>query len=325
MGHPDARDSDDVRWIERAVISGLVVLLCALGGVGAYIAFQDRAGEEPDIQSLQQNDSLDSTGATANSPTDNARVEAADAMKDVDLGNRRWVFRLRDEEFTLDFVDGEYTSDSRSTWSLKSAATVYSDANGDGYVDAATIVEKQAIGATNWEQFVVLWRWDPQAGDAVIIPDVIGYVARCYGSVNQLQAIPGGFRMSGVVVPRDSVDSSCVAPRGETYARSVGIVDEDPVRIDETGGWGGVCGHGIGEASVAQKTGDIFSQFKVAPRPDAEDITLKLDHFGEANGHPVKGDSFRYERNGYVLMYYLPHDMDFERLAETPCGWAKLK
>lgn len=326
VGQRDARDSDDVRWIEQVVISGLVVLLLALAGVGGYVAFQDRHSGHLNTETSQPVESSDSRdGSSAQPEVTTPEESATDAIMNVDFGNRMWLFRLRDEEFELHFVDGEFTSDSRSSWTLLADSTVYSDANGDGYLDAATIVERQPVGATGLEQFVVLWRWDPKTHDAVIIPDIVGYVARCYGSVDHLQAIPGGFRIAGIVVPRDSVDSSCVAPRGENYARSVGIVDDDPVRIDVTGGWGGVCGHGFSDSSVGQKTTDTFSQFKVAARPDAPDITLKVDHFGKTNGHPVKDDSFHYYRNGYVLMYYLPHDIDFERLAETPCGWAKLR
>lgn len=326
VGQRDARHSDDVRWIEQVVTGGLVVLFVALAGVGGYIALRDRSSQEAATDVSQVAESPDSTNTSSNQITTNPPSQTdTDAIKDIDFGNRTWDFRLRDEEFTLDFVDGEFTSESRSSWSLLAESTVYSDANGDGYVDAAAIVEKQAVGATGWEQFVVLWRWDPERQDAVIIPDVVGYVARCYGSVDHLQAIPGGFRIAGIVVPRDSVDSSCAAPRGENYARSVGIVGDDPVRIDATSGWGGVCGQGISDSSVGQKLADTFSQFKVAPRPDAPDMTLKVDHFGETNGHPIKNDTYRYYRNGYVLMYYLPHDIDFERLAETPCGWAKLQ
>lgn len=294
--------------------------------VAVMYGLWNRPGEnEQPVPAPTQTESPDQPTRVESEIVTEDPADQPDAITHVDLGNQEWTFRLRDEEYVLPFIDGQYADNGQYHWSLDDEMTVYSDANQDGYLDAATVVSKYSIGGNGWERFVVLWRWNPQTQQAEIIPDVVGYFVRCYGTLDSLQAVKGGFRFSGIVVPDDSVDSSCAQPRGEHYSRTVAIDGLDPIRIDATSGWGGICGRGIGDAGVGQMVSDVADEFKVAARTSAPDITLKVDHFGQANGHPIDKAAGHYYRGDYVLIYYYPHDVDFEHLGETPCGWAKLK
>lgn len=321
---PPPHNSGPLR-LQRLIIAGLVVVVLVLAVV--LYGMWNMSSKPPDsgLESPTGTPSADQpTPSESASPSDD-RADKPNAITDVDLSNREWRFRVRDGEFTVPFSNGKYNEGDEYEWIVDDEMTVYSDADKDGYLDAATVVSKYYVGGNGWERFVVLWRWNPQTQQAEIVPDVVGHFVRCYGTLDSLQAVKGGFRFSGLVVPDDSVDSSCAQPRGEHYSRTVGINGLDPVRIDATGGWGGMCGRPIGDAGVGQTISDVADEFKVAPRSDAPDITVKIEHFGQANGDPFDRGAAHYYRGDYVLVYYFPHDVDFEHLGETPCGWAKLK
>lgn len=310
---------------QRLVIAGLVAVALVLAVVLYGLWNVSPATPDPSLETSSGTASADQpTPAEPDSPSDDP-ADKPDAITDVDLGNLEWRFRVRNDEFILPLTNGEYNEGDEYQWIVDDEMTVYSDADNDGYLDAATVVSKYYVGGNGWERFVVLWRWNPKTQQAEIIPDVVGHFVRCHGTLDSLQAVKGGFRFAGIVVPDDSVDSSCAQPRGEHYSRTVGINGLDPVRIDATSGWGGICGRGIGDAGVGQKISDVADEFKVAPRSDAPDITVKIEHFGQANGNPFDRSADHYYRGDYILVYYFPHDVDFEHLGETPCGWAKLK
>lgn len=92
-----------------------------------------------------------------------------EAIKEFDFGNALWARPDLSKDVNLggQFTNGK-GSDEMGTLTYLPEKTAYADINGDGYMDAATLLEVETGGQYRYR--LNIWVWDPQKDTALISP-----------------------------------------------------------------------------------------------------------------------------------------------------------
>ncbi len=242
-----------------------------------------------------------------------------EAIRDVDFGDREWIWDTLGERYTVTLTDGgaEATDayyDAPATFSL--GAPVYSDANGDGLTDAALPLTWESGNgiAENW--FIWLAQADaPQ--DPQQIPFPVASSARCGNASAALTPMPDGFRVEEVV--RSSMESSAACAEGASMRRTreITVVGDGtgegswPATADGEG-WGGYC-------PVKVYTEGEFAEAKGQLGPSADAPATSAT--GEKLYSPMQTYPFL-QPEGWRLIGFLPQEQVDDSLV---CVWVPVQ
>ncbi len=122
------------------------------------------------------------------------------------------------------------------------ADTVYSDADGDGFPDAA--IEIQVMDGNGFESLWYIVVWDRATRRAVQIDDPFARSPRCGDVVDSVKPAARGFTVNEHRTEGDL--ASCADQPPIAIARTVGIRDGWLAEFSPNKGYGGICPHAIG-------------------------------------------------------------------------------
>ena len=148
---------------------------------------------------------------------------------------------------------------------------VFADVDGDGQLEAATLMTWQpAAGANTFAVYV--WRWDGERA----VHMATQAESRYHGSLSELVAVEGGFEVERMT--HEEVTGTSV-----TETVTIGLAGDDVVRLNPLGAVQS-CGHGSKSARV---TPGIVP--RVAPRDDAVPVGVEMSTvvwMGNSDGDP---------------------------------------
>lgn len=177
------------------------------------------------------------TSPVSSSPsTDSARPRQT--IKQVDLGSLTYV--VGSERRAVALVKGKNTDASGRITELK--RTVYSDADGDGFPDAA--VEVAVTDGNGYEALWFIVRWDTVSQQPVVVDDPFARTFRCGDVVDSVKSASRGFAVSEHRTEGDL--SPCSAQPPDAITRTVGLRGGWLAQLSPNGGYGGICPHAIG-------------------------------------------------------------------------------
>ncbi len=122
------------------------------------------------------------------------------------------------------------------------ANTVYSDADGDGFPDAAV-----EIAVTDGNGYEALWYivlWDKTTRQAVQLDDPFARTFRCGDVVDTVRPAPRGFTVSEHRT--EGALATCADQPPDAITRTVGVRDGWLAELAPDKGYGGICPHAIG-------------------------------------------------------------------------------
>lgn len=163
----------------------------------------------------------------------------AQTITSVDLGSQTYVVGAKRRTVTLH--DGSATDDLGRVTRLRH--TVYSDANGDGFSDAAI-----ELTITDGRAFQALWyivTWDPGSGTAVQIADPFGRTTLCGDVVDSVRPATRGFTIKEHRTEGSLAICADRPPIGLT--RTVAVRDTWLIEVTPHHGYGRICPQMIGD------------------------------------------------------------------------------
>ncbi len=159
-------------------------------------------------------------------------------------------------------ANGTNTDEYGRTTTLGS--TVYADADGDGFPDAAVEIE-----VTDGNGFEALWYvvlWDQATQQAVQIDDPFARTFRCGDAVDSVEPATRGFTVTEHRTEGDL--ASCADQPPIAITRTVGVRDGWLAELSPNQGYGGICPHAIGTDGSHTPPPDL----RIAPNDDAPTI-----------------------------------------------------
>lgn len=142
---------------------------------------------------------------------------------------------------TVALTGGTATDDLGRITTVKN--TVYSDADGDGFPDAA--VEIAVADGNGYEALWYIVLWDRATQTAVQVPDPFARTFRCGDVVDSVTAATRGFTVTEHRTEGDL--ASCADQPPVAITRTVGIRDGWLAELSPATGYGGICPHAIGD------------------------------------------------------------------------------
>lgn len=242
---------------------------------------------------------------TESSPPPTETAPDSEAIRDVDFGSLNWVWDTLGVQFPVQLT-GEVTTAEDQYYNQPATFTLgeatFSDANGDGLLDAAVPVLWEAGNGITENWFIWLAQADaPEAPQQIPYP--IASADRCGDSVKNVEAIDGGFRVNEVM--RNSFESSGACAEKGTMERSRDIVvvgdgsgDGSWPATADGEGWGGYCPVKVyTEGDLAPAQG-VLGPSDAAPKTAAtgEKLFSPLQHYPFA------------QPAGWMLTGFLPDD-----------------
>jgi hypothetical protein len=179
-----------------------------------------------------------SSGGAATTPAESP-TRAQQTIQQVDLGALTYVVGSGRRTVTL--VGGTNTDSSGRVTKL--AKTVYADADGDGFPDAA--VEIAVTDGAGYEAFWYIVRWDRATQQPVLVDDPFARTFRCGDVVDSVKAASRGFTVTEHRTQGPLTDCSAQPPVALT--RTVGVRDGWLAELSPNEGYGGICPHAIGD------------------------------------------------------------------------------
>lgn len=227
----------------------------------------------------------ESTSAT---PTPTPPPADPEAIRDVDFGSLEWTWDTLGVLFPVQLTGAVTTAEDgyyqqAATFTLGEAT--FSDANGDGLLDAAVPVLWEAGNGVIENWFIWLAQADAPAAPQQI-PYPIASAARCGDDVESVEAIDGGFRVHEIM--RSSLESYGACAEHGTMKRTRDVVAVGdgtgdgswPATADGLS-WGGYCPVKVyTEGDHAQANGFVGPS-DAAPRTAAtgEKLYSPLQHY----------------------------------------------
>ncbi|MDT0156156.1 hypothetical protein Q9R19_00800 [Microbacterium sp. ARD32] len=228
-----------------------------------------------------------------------------DAIRDVDFGSLTFTWDTLGVQYPVKLSDGAAQVEDpyyQQTATFRLGEPTYSDANGDGLIDAAVPLQFEAGNGImkNW----FLWLAQPDAPDApqqIVFPIASG--ARCADAVSGVEAIDGGFRVHEVM--RDAIESTAACAQVGTMERTRDIGAEGdgtadgswPVTLDGEG-FGGYC-----PVKVITEGERAPAQGRVGP----SDAAPQTSASGEKLFTPIQHYPFL-QPEGWMLTGFLPDE-----------------
>lgn len=163
---------------------------------------------------------------------------------------------------TVSLTKGTNTDDVGRVTTLKN--TVYSDANGDGFPDAAV-----EIAVTDGNGYEALWYivlWDNATQHAVQVDDPFARTYRCGDMVDSVTAATRGFTVTEHRTEGDL--DNCADQPPVAITRTVGIRDGWLAQLAPAKGYGGICPHAIGDDGTHTPPANL----RIGPSTDAPPI-----------------------------------------------------
>ncbi len=192
--------------------------------------------------------------------TEQTATPPQQTIEDADLGSLSFV--VGDAGRTVALVNGTNTDEYGRTTTL--ASTVYADADGDGFPDAAVEIE-----VADGNGFTALWYivlWDKATQQPVQIDDPFARTFRCGDAVDSVEPAARGFTVTEHRTEGDL--ASCADQPPIAITRTVGIRDGWLAELSPNQGYGGICPHAIGTDGDHTPPTDM----RIAPSDDAPAI-----------------------------------------------------
>ena len=139
----------------------------------------------------------------------------------------------------MKLIKGKHTDQYARTTTL--THTVYADADGDGFLDAA--VELTVIDGNGYEDLWYIVLWDKATRKAVQLDDPFARTVRCGDLVDTVKAARG----FTVTEHRTEGDlATCADQPPDAITRTIGVRDGWLAELSPNKGYGGICPHAIG-------------------------------------------------------------------------------
>ena len=169
---------------------------------------------------------------------------------------------MGDTGATVTLDNGTSTDEYGRTTIL--ADTVYADADGDGFPDAA--VEIQVTDGNGFEALWYILLWDRATQQPVQIDDPFARTFRCGDVVDSVEPAARGFTVTEHRTEGDL--ASCADQPPIAITRTVGARDGFLAELSPNQGYGGICPHAIGDDGNHTPPADL----RIAPTDDAPPI-----------------------------------------------------
>ena len=185
-------------------------------------------------------------------------------IRTADLASLTYVVGAERRKVTLN--KGRSTDASGRVSEL--AETVYADADGDGFPDAA--VEIKITDGMGFESFWFIVRWDRGTQQPVVVDDPFAHSVRCGDVVDSVRPAGRGFVVSEHRTEGDL--ASCADRPPDAITRTVGLRDGWLAELSRNGGYGGICPHAIGtDGNLAAPRAAL----RVGPSGDAPTVQAR--------------------------------------------------
>ena len=260
-----ARGNGPAGW----VLTGLASCLLAAGCSAAAGTAGDSAGpissslpSPPTSTVANAASSSAATSAVASpstaTPTSSQRPQQT--IEQVDLGSLSYVVGADRRSVAL--TGGTATDELGRITTLKN--TVYADADGDGFPDAA--VEIAVADGNGYEALWYIVLWDRATQSPVQFQDPFARTFRCGDVVDSVTAATRGFTVAEHRTEGEL--ASCADQPPVAITRTVGIRDGWLAELSPAMGYGGICPHAIGDDGSHVPPGNL----RIGPSADAPRI-----------------------------------------------------
>lgn len=173
-----------------------------------------------------------------------------EAIRGVDFGELTWTWDTAGERFEVAMSGGESSVHDPGVDAevrISVGDPVFSDANGDGLLDAAVPGTWESIHGTGVAVEWFIWLAQADAPDEPQqVSDAIAFGARCGDVVDGVTPIDGGFRVEETMLSALEQGNACADNGTMHRVRDVGAVGDGsgagsfPATLDGKG-WGGFC------------------------------------------------------------------------------------
>lgn len=227
------KKSRSIGTVPAAAASCLLVALLA-GCVGVQQTVPQPEQPEP------------GSSESPEAPAPEVDAEPAFAIEDFDFGNAEWLFVPYAEShptLSLEIVDGAAEIDGMA-YTVVAEETLFSDADGDGDLDALVPIEAYGGGNTIDRQWYI---WANADEGAVQVGLPVARSLHCGTFTENIAAVDGGFEIHEFRRTIGEESLACIEPGSDERVRTVGISPEGPagelwpVQLAPFRAFGGIC------------------------------------------------------------------------------------
>ncbi|MFA5608032.1 MAG: hypothetical protein WDA07_12715 [Leucobacter sp.] len=199
-------------------------------------------------------------------------------LESFDFGNADWLFVPHTETYppqAVSLADGTANIDGMQ-YTVVTDEVLFSDADGDGDLDAIVPVEAYAGGNSVDRQWYI---WAEHDGEAVQVEMPVARTIHCGTVTANVTAVDGGFEIHEFRHIIGDENLACTDRGSDERVRTVGISDQGPngmlwpVQLAPFPAYGGIC-----PASAEPDTYPLDRNAYAVPNSDAELISADGMH-----------------------------------------------